>query len=181
MPNRRKKNGPIWSMPNKVPIPVDHFDTVSYFVIYFSTSPHIHPQSVAYSTVGCRRTCCRRTARLQFSDFLGTCQARKLKIRTVRIIVRKSCTLCCIEGHHLLADKNGNRLESRKLRTAPGYDTGPHVLRHPTVLYVLPPSNEFFELYTPAVYSKFTKYIKQQKCSPTRIPKSQKGLLCQYC
>ena len=66
--------------------------------------------------------------------FLGTCQARKLKIRTVWIVVRKTCTLCCIEGHHLFADKNVNRLESRKLRTAPGYDAGPHVLRHPTVL-----------------------------------------------
>ena len=67
--------------------------------------------------------------------FLGTCLAGKLKIRTVWIIVRKTCTLCCIEGHHLFVDKSVNRLESRKLRTAPGYDTGPHVLRHPTVLY----------------------------------------------
>ena len=37
-----------------------------------------------YSTVGCRRT-----ARLEFPDFLGTYQARKLKIRTAWIILRK--------------------------------------------------------------------------------------------
>ena len=32
------------------------------------------------------------------------------------------------------ADKNVNRLESRKLRTAPGCDAGSHVLRRPGVL-----------------------------------------------
>ena len=37
-----------------------------------------------------------------FQIFLGTCQARKLKIITVWIIVRKICTLYCIEGHHFL-------------------------------------------------------------------------------
>ena len=90
---------------------------------------------VRVTAVGCRRTCCRRTSRLEFSDFLGMCHARKLKIRTVWIIVRKIFTLYCIEGHHLFADKNVNRLESRKLGTAPGYDAGPHVLWQPTVLY----------------------------------------------
>ena len=36
----------------------------------------------------------------------------------------------------LIADKNVNLLESRNLRTVPGYNAGPHVLRHPTVLYL---------------------------------------------
>ena len=58
-----------------------------------------------------------------------------MKIRTIWIIVRKICPLYYIEERHLFADKNANRLESRKLPTAPGYDAGLHVLRHPTVLY----------------------------------------------
>ena len=37
----------------------------------------------------------------------------------------------------LIADKNVNQLESRKLRMVPDYNTRPHVLRHPTVLYTV--------------------------------------------
>ena len=87
----------------------------------------------AYSTVGCQRTAGR-----EFPDFLRTCQARNLKIRTVWII---ACNMCAnlalyaaLKRAALIADKNVNWLESRKFRTATGYDAGPHILRHPTVL-----------------------------------------------
>ena len=87
-----------------------------------------------YSTVGCRRT-----ARLEFPDFIRTCQARNLKIRTVWIIVCEMCAdlaLCTsLKRAALIANKNVNQLELRKLSTVPGYDAGPHVLQHPTVLY----------------------------------------------
>ena len=90
-----------------------------------------------YSTVWCRRTCCRRTARLDYQDFLRTCQARTLKIRTGWIIVCEMCAdlaLCTtLKRAALIADKNANQLELRKLRTVPGYNAGPHVLQHPTV------------------------------------------------
>ena len=96
------------------------------------------PHTLVYSTVGCRRICCRRTARLEFPDFLRTCQARSLRIGMAWIIIQKMCAkfaLCTsLKQTALISDKNVNRPESRKLRTAPGYDTGPHVLRHPTVL-----------------------------------------------
>ena len=36
----------------------------------------------------------------------------------------------------MTADKNVNRLESRKLRTPAGCDAGPHVFRRPGVLYM---------------------------------------------
>ena len=86
-----------------------------------------------YSTVGCRRTCCRRTTRLKFQDFLRTCQARNLKIRTVWMCA--DLALCTtLKRAALVADKNVNQLELRKLRTVPGYDAGPHVLQHLTVL-----------------------------------------------
>ena len=74
-----------------------------------------------------------------FQILLRTCQARNLKIAMVWIYV---CEMCAnlmfritVKQGTMIADKNGNRLESRKLRTAPGYDAGPHVLWPPTVLY----------------------------------------------
>ena len=46
----------------------------------------------------------------------------------------KTCPLHCFHDRKLNADKNVNRLESRKLRTTPGCDAGPHVLWCPGVL-----------------------------------------------
>ena len=71
---------------------------------------------------------------------LRTCVARYLKIRrTVWIIMYRMCTKLALRTAlrraALIAAKNVNRLESRNIRTAPGYDAGPHVLWHPTVLY----------------------------------------------
>ena len=68
---------------------------------------------LTYSTVGCRRT-----ARLDYQDFLRTCQARNLKIRTGWIIV---CEMCAdlalrttLKRAALIADKNVNQLEKTK-------------------------------------------------------------------
>ena len=77
--------------------------------------------SQRYSTPGSRRT-----ARLEFLDFLRTFLAGVV----LQHILDTKFVRCTA---FMTADKNVNRLESRKLRTTLGCDAGPHVLRHPGV------------------------------------------------
>ena len=88
-----------------------------------------------YSTVGCRRTCCQRKTRLQFPDILRTCQAGNLKMRANSESGYRSHILHWFHVTGLITDKNVNWLEVRKLRTMPGCGGGPHIFRHPAVLY----------------------------------------------
>ena len=118
-----------------------------------------------YSTVGCRRTVCRRTARLEFHLKIRTTPGWKNELRTVSPHANSvSCeddffggiadfettplrrrasshTVCALQAN-LRDSKTDWKLRTRlawvvKNENDPGWDHLPPVLRHPTVLYCL--------------------------------------------
>ena len=116
-----------------------------------------------YSTVGCRRTVCRRTARLEFHLKKRTTPGWKNESRTVSPHANSVCceddffggiadfettplrprasshTVCALQGN-LRDSKTDWKIRTRlagvvEIKNDPGWDRLPHVLRHPTVLY----------------------------------------------
>ena len=79
--------------------------------------------------------------RLEFLDFLRTCEVGNLKIQTdlerhgsTAHYGYKTCALHSFPDRQSNADENVNRLESRKLRMTSGCNAGPNVPRRQGVM-----------------------------------------------
>ena len=88
--------------------------------------------------------CCRvpksvllKDSQAEISRFYRTCQPGNLKGKNKFWKVGTEVAQCTGFMHTcFIAGKKVTWLELRKLRTTPGCDSGPHILRHPTVLWL---------------------------------------------